>query len=150
MTGDAVLVAAEKGQDAIAYAALPKAINTNPASLSTFLQVFLRSKEPVVGTGKVNKTFFMTTRGLCCCKDQHGDKHKEGVVYEGTEAFGPPSGATSIPESDKLRVALRHEVIRSLVSGRHTAPRPFAQTQLAIDLRSGRWRTGQYRRGRAQ
>ena len=133
VTGDAVLVGAEKGQDAIAYAALPKAINTSPASLSTSLQVFLRSKEPVVETGKVDKTFFMTTRGLCCCKDRHGDKYQEGVVYEGTKAFGPPSDAASIPESDKLRVALRHEMIRSLVSGRRTAPRSFAQTQLAVE-----------------
>jgi hypothetical protein len=78
VTGDAVLVAAERGQDAIAYAALPKAINATPASLSAPFR-----------TGKVNKTFFMTTCVLRCCKDQHGDKHEEGAVYEGTEAFEP-------------------------------------------------------------
>lgn len=132
VSGDATLVAAEKGQDALAYASAPKTRNTAAGSVALALQVYLRSKDPIVDTGKVTKTFFITTRGLCCCGG-HEEKQREGIVYEAEGSIASPAGTMTIADSNRMRLTMRQEMLRSEVSSRRTAPRPFAQSQLAVN-----------------
>jgi hypothetical protein len=127
------VISAEEAFTAAAYFGAPGTINSKPASATVALEVFLRSKDKIVDTGQIQKTFFMTTRSLCCCP-----KRKvipgEGVVYESTQALVGPGTVPTIEAEHKIRAAMRHEMVRSLVSSHRSAPKPFAKTQLAFDL----------------
>ncbi len=133
VTGASALVTYEAVQTAAAYASAPNAINQQASSATVALEVFLRSREKILDTGGVERTFFMTTRGLCCCSDQRPARD-DGFVYESSRPITWKAGGMTLAESEQLRMAMRHEMLGSLVSSRRTAPRPLAETQMAVDL----------------
>jgi hypothetical protein len=80
-TGASVIATFEAADTAVAYANAPGAINQELSSANVELQVFLRSREKILDTGRKEKTFFITTRGLCCCGEQEGPTLQDGIVF---------------------------------------------------------------------
>jgi hypothetical protein len=130
-----LIAAGEAIATSVSHAAQPNVINQQTAAATVVVQVFLRSKEPVVDTGKKVRKFTVTTRGLCCCKEREPDIIlREGFVYESKDVMLAPD-ATLTPEvENRLRVSMRQEMLRAIVSSRRTEPRPLAQTRLGMDL----------------
>jgi hypothetical protein len=142
LTGASVIATFEAADTAVAYASAPDAINQQLGSAQVDLEVFLRSREKIKDTGRMEQTFFITTRGLYCCPDKHEPTGLEGIVYVGVlpEPSPPPSAQPptaemmSIDQSNQFQGVLRDEMLQSLVSPRRTEPRPLEQSELLVEM----------------
>lgn len=127
----------EGAKSLAAYIGAPEILEPAPSSIESKLQVFLKSREEI-DTGLKERTFFITTRGLCSCKEQEiqpGDgEGNEGFVYEGNVPIWKGSENVTIVESRKLHAAIHNEMLQSLVSPRRTAPRSLMNTKMVTAL----------------
>jgi hypothetical protein len=140
--GGSFIASFELAETAVAYASAPGAINQQLGSAQVDVEVFLRSREKLKDTGRIEQSFFITTRGLYCCADKHERTGRDGIVYAGVlpEPSPPPSaqlpaaGLMNIDQSNQLQGVLRDEMLRSLVSPRRTEPRPLEQSELLVEM----------------
>jgi hypothetical protein len=129
------LAAGEEIATLISHASQPNVINQQTAAATVLLQVFLRSKDPIIDTGRKVRKFTVTTRGLCCCKDKgHAMGTREGFVFESKDVMLRGDTVLTPEAENQLRTSMRAEMLRSIVSTRRTEPRSLAQTQLGMDL----------------
>src|SRR5262249_36224225 len=158
--GASAIATFEAADTSGAYLGAQNPINQQVSSSNVELQVFLRSREKIKDTGKIEQTFFITTRGLCCCGDQEMPTLQDGIVYfheiqnvkwrdrnqtqssmrptpspvgatDGSATMGVPyDGMMTIDDANSLQAVLREEMLQSLVSPRRTEPRSIAQTEM--------------------
>ncbi|MFF8432205.1 hypothetical protein ACF07Y_45170 [Streptomyces sp. NPDC016566] len=148
-SGAPIIATFEAAETAIAFGSAADTVDGQFGSAQVDVEVFLRSREKTKDTGRIEQTFFITTRRLYCCADPDEPAVHDGIVYVGrlseyagplAEADplppgeGPVAGAMSIEQSNRLQGALRAEMLRSLASPRRTEPRPLAQSPLLLDM----------------
>ena len=157
-SGAPIIATYELADTTVAYGSAPGAINQQLGSAQVDVEVFLRSREKIKDTGRIEQTFFITTRGLYCCADKHKPAGRDGIAYVGVlpepspppsaqpptagmiEPSPPPSvqlpaaGMMNIEQSNQLQGVLRDEMLRSLVSPRRTEPRPLEQSELLVEM----------------
>jgi hypothetical protein len=158
-----VIATAELVATGIDYNGALGAIKQQFSAADVELQVFLRSRNKIKDTGQIERTFFITTRGLCCCGERERPSLQEGIVYshaipnrwrartptQSPMGPTPPSvvatagSATmsvldearmTIEEANSLRAVLREEMLQSLVSPRRTEPRSISQTDMLTSM----------------
>jgi hypothetical protein len=136
--GVGAIIGLESVKTSINFFASPRVINQQGSSANVQVKVFLKSREKTKDTGQKRKIFFITTRGLCSCKDQAAKPDEknvgEGIVYEGSVPVWIGTEDLTIVESKQLEIAMRNEMLQSLVSPRRTAPRSLKETKMFIGL----------------
>jgi hypothetical protein len=140
-SGAPVIATFEAAATGVAYASAPNAINQRLGSAQVDVEVFLRSREKIKDTDRIEQTFFITTRGLYCCAEKHEPTGRDGIVYVAAlpEPSQPPSAqlpaaGLTIEQSNQLQDVLRDEMLRSLVSPRRTEPRPLEHSELLVEM----------------
>ncbi len=163
-TGFSAIATFEAVDTGVALASAPEAINQESSSASVELEVFLRSREKIKDTGRVENVFFITTRGLCCCDEPEAPTLRDGIVYwrqipdsawqninltsraQGptppsaeaqaeSAAMGlPAEGMMTIEDANALQAALRQQMLQSLASPQRTEPRALSQTEMFTNI----------------